>query len=58
MPYKVEMDGEKANVVNEETGQVRDTHEPPEAKEKAERQVRLLNDIEKDPAWDEEGEKE
>lgn len=58
MPYKVVMDGETANVVNEESGAIRDTHQPPDAKEKAERQVRLLNDIESDPSWDDEGEKE
>jgi hypothetical protein len=50
MPYKVEKDGENYNVVNEDTGEVRATHEPPEAKEKAEAQVRLLHQVE--GQWD------
>ena len=53
MPYKVEQDGEKYNVVNADTGEVKATHEPPDAKEKAERQVRLLHDIEKNENWTE-----
>jgi hypothetical protein len=49
MPYKIEPDGENYNVVNEETGDIKATHTPPDAKEKAERQVSLLNGIEEDP---------
>lgn len=51
MPYKIEQDGEAYKVVNEETGEVKATHEPPDAKDKAERQVRLLNAVENDPAF-------
>jgi hypothetical protein len=54
MPYEaVKGEGETYNVVNSETNDVKATHEPPDAKEKAERQVKLLNEVEKDPAWDE-----
>ncbi len=56
MPYDVKQDGENFDVINVETGSVRATHTPPDAKEKAERQVRLLNEIEKDPEWDKEEE--
>jgi len=51
MPYKIEQDGENYKVVNEQTGETKATHEPPDAKEKAERQVRLLNAVENDPAF-------
>ena len=53
MPYKVEKDGENYNVVNAETGEVKATHEPPDAKEKAERQVQMLHDVEEDESWKE-----
>jgi len=52
VPYKIEQDGEKYKVVNEDTGEVKAVHEPPDAKEKAERQLRLLNAIEHDPNWE------
>lgn len=54
MPYEVKkMEGtENYEVVNSETHEVKATHLPPDAKEKAERQVRLLNDIEKHEGWD------
>lgn len=52
MPYKVEKDGENYKVVNAETGDVKATHEPPDAEEKAKRQVQLLNEIEKDGSWE------
>jgi len=53
MPYKaVAGEGETYNVVNSETDEVKASHQPPEAKEKAERQVKLLNQVEKDPSWD------
>lgn len=59
MPYEAKKgDGETYTVVNSETGDVKATHEPPDAKEKAERQVDLLNQIESDPEWDNEGEKD
>ena len=51
MPYKVEKDGDKYNVVNEDTGEVKATHD---SKEEAERQVSLLHKIENDPEWDSE----
>lgn len=52
MPYKVEGpngDG-KFEVVNEDTGEVKAEHT---TKEDAERQVRLLHQIEHDPNWEE-----
>jgi hypothetical protein len=55
MPYEARKgEGETYDVVNSETGDVKTTHEAPDAKEKAERQVKLLNEIETDPAWEEE----
>lgn len=52
MPYKAQKgEGETYDVVNTETGDVKATHQPPDAKEKAEHQVRLLENIEKDPEW-------
>jgi hypothetical protein len=51
MPYEIRKDGENYDVVNTETGQVKATHEPPDAKEKAEHQVKLLHAIENDPEW-------
>ena len=54
MPYKVvkEQGTENYQVVNEDTGEVKATHEPPDAKEKAEKQVHLLEAIEHDPEWE------
>ena len=46
MPYKVRQDGEDFLVINEETSEVKARHTPPDAKEKAEKQVRLLEGIE------------
>lgn len=54
MPYKIEADGDNCKVVNEETGRVVATHEPPDAKGKAERQVKLLHEVENDPEWESE----
>lgn len=57
MPYAAKKgDGENWDVINTETEQVRATHTPPDAEEKANRQVRLLNEIDSDPAWDAEKE--
>jgi hypothetical protein len=53
MPYKMHEDGDAWIIVNEETGDTKARHEPPDAKEKAERQLRLLNAIENDPNWEE-----
>lgn len=49
MPYKVrKQEGtENYEVVNTETDEVKAVHEPPDAEEKADRQVRLLHEIEK-----------
>lgn len=46
-------DSENWLVVNVETEEVKAVHEPPEAKEKAEEQVKLLEEIENDPSWEE-----
>lgn len=57
MPYEARKgDGEKWNVVNTETGDVKAEHEPPDAEEKAKRQVKLLTAVEKDPEWEKEHE--
>lgn len=53
MPYEIKQDGDNYQVVNSETHEVKATHEPPDAKGKAERQVRLLHEIENSPDWDE-----
>lgn len=52
MPYEIRQKGEAYEVVNKDSGDVKATHEPPDAKEKAERQVALLNEIEKDGSWE------
>lgn len=52
MPYEIKKNGECFDVVNKETQEVKATHEPPDAKEKAERQVHLLEAIENDPGWE------
>lgn len=51
MPYEVHQNGETYEVRNADTGEVKDTHVPPDAKEKADAQVRLLEAIEKNPGW-------
>jgi len=53
MPYEIRQSGDKYEVVNKNTGDVKATHEPPNAKEKAESQVRLLESIENDSDWEE-----
>jgi hypothetical protein len=52
MPYEAKKDGEDYIVVNTDTGAEKARHTPPDAQGKAERQIRLLNEIEKNPAWD------
>jgi hypothetical protein len=54
MPYEVKKkeDSEAYEVINSETKEVKATHEPPDAKEKAEAQVRLLDAIEHDESWE------
>lgn len=53
MPYEIRKSGENYEVINSETHEVKATHEPPDAEEKAKRQVRLLEAIEHDESWDE-----
>jgi hypothetical protein len=55
MPYKVRKQEGSDNyeVVNEDSGDVKAIHEPPDAKEKADAQVRLLEEIEKHEGWGE-----
>lgn len=53
MPYEAKKgEGEAWDVVNTETGQVRATHQPPDAQDKAERQVKLLTEVEGDSEWE------
>jgi hypothetical protein len=52
MPYKIQQKGDAFEVVNSETNEVKATHEPPDAKAKAERQIKLLEAIEHDPNWE------
>lgn len=54
MPYEIKAKGDEYEVINSDTHEVKATHEPPDAKEKAERQIRLLEAIEHDEEWDEE----
>lgn len=56
MPYEIRAgEGETYDVVNTDSGTVKATHQPPDAKAKAERQVRLLKEVESSKAWDEDG---
>lgn len=54
MPYEIrKKEGTEAyEVINKDSGDVKAVHEPPDAKEKAEKQVRLLEAIENDPNWE------
>ncbi len=52
MPYEIRQEGENYLVENKETRRVVATHKPPDAKEKAEKQVRLLEAVERDPGWE------
>ena len=52
MPYEIKQDGEDYLVVNSQSKEVKATHKPPDAQNKAERQVRLLDAIENDPNWE------
>ncbi len=52
MPYEIKQSGENYEVINKDSGEVKAVHEPPDAKDKAERQVRLLHAIENDPNWE------
>lgn len=55
MPYEArakENEPEVWEVINKDTGEVKAEHEPPDAKEKAEKQVHLLEAVENDPGWE------
>jgi hypothetical protein len=54
MPYEIrKVEGSDAyEVINKDTDEVKAVHEPPGAKEKAEKQVRLLEAVEHDPGWE------
>lgn len=54
MPYETKQDGEDWLVINSETKEEKARHEPPDAKEKADRQVKLLEELENHPGWEEE----
>lgn len=49
MPYVVRKDGDKWCVFNEETGDKKACHD---SEEEANRQIRLLHAVEKDPGWE------
>ena len=48
MPYHVQEKDGKYLVINDETGDTKAEHD---TKEEAERQVKLLHEIENDPEW-------
>ncbi len=52
MPYEIKESGDDYEVINSDTKEVKAVHHPPNAKEKAEEQVRLLHAIENDPNWE------
>ena len=52
MPYEIKKDGEDYLVINKDTGKEKARHKPPDAEEKAEKQVHLLEAIENDPGWE------
>jgi hypothetical protein len=54
MPYEIHEQQGAYEVINSKTGEVKATHEPPNAKEKAENQVEALNALENDESWGEE----
>jgi hypothetical protein len=52
MPYQIRQAGENYEVVNTDTGEVKAVHTPPNAKQKAEAQLRLLRGVEQDGLWE------
>lgn len=46
MPYEARQNGDNYEVVNTDSGEVKATHMPPDAKEKADSQIKLLHDLE------------
>jgi hypothetical protein len=55
MPYEAKkVEGsDDWEVINTATKEVKAKHQPPDAEEKAKNQVRLLEQIENDPEWEE-----
>jgi hypothetical protein len=52
MPYEIKQDGDNYQVIDKDNDDIVATHEPPDAKEKAERQVELLHQVESHENWD------
>lgn len=52
MPYKITENGDGYDVISERTGRVVAHHMPPDAKDKAQKQVHLLEAIEHNPNWE------
>lgn len=52
MPYEIKANGDTYDVVSKDTGRIVATHKAPDAKEKAERQMHLLEAVEHDPNWE------
>jgi hypothetical protein len=52
VPYEIRKSGDNYEVINKDTREVKATHEPPDAEDKAKRQVKLLNAVENDPEWE------
>jgi len=48
MPYEIKPKGDKFEVINKDTGEVKAEHA---THENAEKQVRLLHAMENDPGW-------
>lgn len=46
MPYEVRQEGDDYIVVNKDTGEEKARHNPPDAEEKAKRQIKLLHGLE------------
>lgn len=53
MPYEIRKNGENYEVINSDTGDVKAVHEPPDAEEKARKQVELLHHVESQMGEDE-----
>jgi hypothetical protein len=54
MPYeaKKQEGSENWTVVNTDTGEEKAVHEPPDAEEKARKQVKLLEEVENHEGWE------
>jgi hypothetical protein len=51
MPYETRPVGDKVEVVSKDTGRVVATHLPPDAQDKADKQIHLLEAVEHDKNW-------